>query len=78
MSKAKVDILIPYWGEFALLKKAVDSVIAQTEQSWQLLIVDDCFPSDEAKKFYSKFGDKRVTYHRNKKNLGLVGNYNYA
>ena len=76
--KPSVDILLPYWGEFGLLKKAVDSVLAQTNKNWRLLIIDDCYPSDEAKKYYSNFPDKRVTYSRNKKNLGLVGNYNYA
>ena len=78
MTKQKIDILVPYWGEFALLRKAVDSVISQTNQDWRLLIIDDCYPSDEAKKFYSKFADKRITYSRNKRNLGLVKNYNYA
>jgi glycosyltransferase involved in cell wall biosynthesis len=75
---AKVDVLIPYWGDFVLLKKAVDSVLAQTESDFRLLIVDDCYPSEEAKKYYTKHKDSRVAYHRHKKNLGLVKNYNYA
>lgn len=75
---AKVDVLLPYWGDFSLLKKAVDSVLAQTETEWRLLIIDDCYPSLDAKEYYAKFPDKRVVYHRHKKNLGLVKNYNYA
>ena len=75
---AKVDVLLPYWGDFKLLKKAVDSVLAQTEQDWRLLIVDDCYPSDEAAKHFANFPDKRVTYYRHKKNLGLVKNFNYV
>lgn len=78
MEKARVDILLPYWGDFSLLKEAVDSVIAQTEQNWNLLIVDDCYPSDEARSNYSKHTDKRIHYIRHKKNIGLVKNYNYA
>jgi glycosyltransferase involved in cell wall biosynthesis len=74
----KVDILLPYWGEFKLLKKAVDSVINQTEAEWRLIIVDDCYPSREAEEYYSNFPDKRVTYYRHKKNMGLVKNYNFA
>jgi glycosyltransferase involved in cell wall biosynthesis len=77
-SKAKVDVLLPYWGDFTLLKKAVESILAQTEKKWRLLIVDDCYPSDEATKYFSNFPDKRVVYHRHKKNIGLVRNYNYA
>ena len=76
--KKTIDILLPYWGDFALLKKAVDSVLAQTEKNWKLLIIDDHYPSDEAQKYYTKFHDDRITYYRNKKNLGLVENYNFA
>lgn len=76
--KTKVDVLLPYWGDFSLLKKAVDSVLAQTEQDWRLFIIDDCYPSDEARKYYSNFPDKRVTFYRHKENFGLVKNYNFA
>ncbi|HET9721998.1 MAG TPA: glycosyltransferase family 2 protein, partial [Candidatus Saccharimonadales bacterium] len=75
---AKVDVLLPYWGEFKLLKKSVESVLAQTEQNWRLLIVDDCYPSDKAKKYFSNFPDKRISYHRHRHNLGLVKNFNYV
>jgi len=76
--KAKIDVLLPYWGDFSLLKKAVDSVLAQTEKDFRLLIIDDYYPSDDAKNLYSNFPDQRVTYHRHKENFGLVKNYNYA
>lgn len=75
---AKVDILLPYWGDFELLKRAVDSVLAQTEKDWSLLIIDDCYPSQDAANYYSSPSDKRIKFSRHKKNLGLVGNYNYA
>ena len=77
-NKPSVDVLLPYWGDFELLKKAVNSVLAQSVQDWRLLIVDDCYPSDEAKNYYSKFPDKRVAYVRHKKNMGLVKNFNYV
>lgn len=77
-TKHKIDILLPYWGDFTLLKKAVDSVIAQTEQNWKMLIVDDCYPSDEAQKYFSKIKDDRITYYRHKENMGLVRNFNYV
>lgn len=75
---AKVDILLPYWGDFKLLKMAVESVLAQTEQDWCLLVFDDCYPSDEAKQYFSKQSDKRITYYRHKKNIGITNNFNYA
>ena len=55
MTKNKsLDIVIPYWGEFALLKEAVDSVLAQTSDDWHLIILDDHYPSTEARDYYTK------------------------
>lgn len=78
MEKAKVDILLTYWGEFSLLKKTVESVLAQTYGNWQLLVFDDCYPTDEAKKYFKELKDPRVVYHRHKKNIGITNNFNFA
>lgn len=75
---AKVDILLPYWGDFELLKKAVESVLAQTTQEWRLLVVDDCYPTDEAEQYFAKVKDSRIVYHKHKENIGLVKNFNYV
>jgi len=75
---AKVDILLTFWGDVELLKKAVESVIAQTEQDWHLLVLDDCYPSDELAKYFANIKDKRITYYRHKKNIGITKNFNYA
>ncbi len=78
MGKAKIDILLPYWGDFSLLKKTVESVIRQTENDWRLLIFDDAYPTNEAKKYFSTIKDKRISYYRHKKNIGITKNFNYA
>lgn len=75
---AKIDILLPYWGDFTLLKKAVESVFAQTEQDWRLLIFDDCYPSDKPREFFAQLDDSRVSYYRHSENLGITRNFNYA
>lgn len=75
---AKIDILLPYWGKFDLLKKAVDSVLAQTSDSWHLYIFDDHDPSLEAKNYFEQLGDGRISYYRHKKNIGITGNFNFA
>lgn len=75
---AKVDILLTFWGDVDLLKKAVESVIAQTEPDWHLLVLDDCYPSDEPAKYFKSLKDKRITYYRHKKNIGITKNFNYA
>lgn len=75
---AKIDIIIPYWGDFELLKEAVDSVLAQTESDWRLLIADDHYKSLKAKEAYSNHPDDRINFVRHPKNIGITNNFNYA
>ena len=73
-----IDIFIPYWGDFSLLKQTVDSVFAQTSETWLLTILDDHYTSTEAYEYYQKHPDPRLTYIRHKQNLGITKNFNYA
>jgi glycosyltransferase involved in cell wall biosynthesis len=75
---AKVDILLTYWGDVDLLKEAVNSVLAQTEDDWRLLVFDDCYPSEEPARYFSTIKDDRITYYRHKKNIGITKNFNFA
>ena len=46
-----IDIMLPYWGDFELLKKTINSVLSQTNNSWTLTIIDDCYPSLKAQTY---------------------------
>lgn len=74
----KVDILLPYWGKFELLKETVDSVLAQDSDDWHLTIVDDHYSSTEAFDYYTKLNDPRITYIRHKQNIGITRNFNFC
>lgn len=74
----KIDIMLPYWGEFSLLKEVVESVFAQTSSHWTLTIIDDHYPSLEAKEYCEKISDKRVKYYRHEKNIGITNNFNFS
>ena len=64
----KVSIGIPaYKPEF--LEEAIASVLAQTFEDWELVVVDDCSPGD-IKGIINKFPDPRIRYYRNEQNLG--------
>ncbi|RZM29479.1 MAG: glycosyltransferase [Pedobacter sp.] len=78
MTKSSIDILLPYWGDFSLLKKTVESVLAQSDDRWQLFVFDDCYPSDEAQKYFASLQHERVSYFRHEKNIGITNNFNYA
>lgn len=65
------SITIPaYKARF--LDEAIHSVIAQTYQDWQLVIVDDCSPEDLKGIVEPYLADSRVEYYRNEKNCGAV------
>jgi glycosyltransferase involved in cell wall biosynthesis len=78
MIEPSIDILLPYWGEANLFKKTVDSVLAQTNPNWRLLIFDDCYPSDEAQTYCTSLNDPRIVYRRHEKNIGITNNFNFA
>lgn len=75
---AKIDIIIPYWGDFNLFKLSVNSVIGQTSTNWRLTILDDCYPSREAKKYIEQLKNPKISYIRHKKNIGVTENFNFA
>lgn len=75
MSAALFDVMIPYYGDMALLQAAVRSVQAQDGDDWRLTVVDDgCEPG--VPEWFAALGDPRVGYLRNPRNLGVTGNFN--
>lgn len=70
-----IDIMVPYWGRVDWLGELIESVLAQDCDQWRLVVVDDCYPGDAARKLVEGLDDERVSYVRNEKNLGLRGNF---
>jgi glycosyltransferase involved in cell wall biosynthesis len=64
----KVSIGIPAY-KTAFLEEAMASVMAQTFQDWELIVVDDCSPGD-VRGIVERFSDPRIRYYRNEQNLG--------
>jgi len=78
MTNPRIDILLPFWGDVELLKKAIESVLSQSRGDWRLLIFDDHYPSDEPAKYIASLKDNRIFYSRNENNLGITNNFNHA
>ncbi|MCX5701679.1 MAG: glycosyltransferase family 2 protein [Candidatus Omnitrophica bacterium] len=66
-----VSIIIPTYNRAHILPRAIESVLNQTYQNTELIIVDDC-SSDNTQEVANNYcnKDKRVSYIRNKENLG--------
>lgn len=69
-NSVKFSITIPaYKGRF--LYEAIESVLRQTYNNWELIIVDDCSP-EGLDSIVKKFSDQRIRFYRNKKNCGAI------
>jgi glycosyltransferase involved in cell wall biosynthesis len=72
-----ISICVPTYNGAKYLRECLDSALAQTFQDFELLIVDD-FSIDAtpaiAKEYFER--DCRVKFFRNRRNLGLVPNWN--
>lgn len=65
---------IPYYSGEEYLRRAIGSLHAQDDASWDAVVCDDSAAGVEA--LVHEAGRGRVRYARNPKNLGLGGNFN--
>ena len=70
-----IDIALPFYGDVGYLKLAVNSILAQTDQDWRLLVSDDGYPDPEVETWFKSLADSRIHYSRNAINLGANGNF---
>lgn len=75
-----VDVLLPYYGDVAMMKQAVESILGQSSPDWTLTIIDDGYPDESLPGYFGVLvaQDPRITYLRNDENLGANGNYRKA
>lgn len=72
-----VSVIMPSYNTAEYIAHSIDSVIAQTYQNWELLIVDDC-SEDNTDEIVSKITDKRIRYFKNDCNSGAAVSRNRA
>lgn len=77
MNNDLVSIIMPSYNTGGYIKNSIESVLAQTYENWELIIVDDC-STDDTDGIVRQFSDKRIRYLKNKKNSGAAISRNYA
>jgi len=72
-----ISIVLPVYNGEKFLRQSIDSIIAQTYENWELLILDDC-STDSTPDIVSEYvnEDNRIKYFRNDVNLKLPKNLN--
>lgn len=76
--KGLVSIVMPSYNTASFIAEAIHSVLAQTYENWELLIVDDC-SSDSTEEVISSFlSDPRIRYLKNEHNSGAAITRNRA
>jgi glycosyltransferase involved in cell wall biosynthesis len=69
----KISICIPTFNRAHLLPFAIDSVLQQTIEDWELIICDDG-SQDSTPKLMSNYQDPRIHYIRHAENVGKSNN----
>ncbi len=67
----RVSVVMPTYDQDSFLPSAVGSLFAQTEQNWELIVVDDGSPGDTQAVLGHALDDPRVRLHLMPQNLGL-------
>lgn len=71
MKRGCVSIVLPAYNCENEIKRAINSVIQQTYQNWELVIVNDC-STDHTWSIISGFHDQRILAFSNRHNEGLA------
>lgn len=70
MKTPKVSVFLQTYDQAQYLGQSIESLLSQTLQDFELLIVDDCSPDDTQEVLQRYNSDHRITQIRNPRNLG--------
>ncbi len=73
MKKPIVSAIITTYNRADTVERAIQSVLDQSEQNFEIVIVDDASTDNTVEAIKQKFPDKRIKIICNKKNMGIGG-----
>jgi len=74
MADGKVSICIPTYNRANLIGDLLDSILSQTYKNYEVIITDNSDNELTKELVKNKFKDRRISYYKNEKNLGMGGN----
>lgn len=73
----KISVLLPIYNtKEEYLKECVNSILNQTAQDFELLILNDSPNNPYLDEVVASFKDKRIKYFKNEKNMGITASRN--
>ena len=72
----KVSVIMSAFNAEKSIGKSVQSILDQTFEDFEFLIVDDC-STDITSKILNRFSDERIKLYKNKENIGLTKSLNF-
>jgi glycosyltransferase involved in cell wall biosynthesis len=74
----KISVCIPTFNNANYLRQAVESVLKQNDQDFEIVIVDNCSTDHTGTlvEDLQKKNDGRIRFYKNNRNIGLAGNFN--
>lgn len=73
----KISIIMPVYNAEKYIYEAIDSILNQTIEDFELIIVNDG-STDNSEEIIKSFNDTRIKYYRNDINRGLIYSLNRA
>ena len=70
-----ISVIICTYNRADLLSKAIDSVLSQNYQDFEIIIIDDA-STDNTESLVKNFTDNRIKYYKNDSNLGIAKSRN--
>ena len=70
MEQPTVSVIISTYNRATVLPRAINSLLAQTYQDFEIIVVDDC-STDNTGEVLAEFGDPRIRVFRHDRNRGV-------
>lgn len=72
-----VSIITPAYNAASYIGEAIDSVLAQEYDSWEMLVIDDA-SEDDTSRIVASYADDRIVCHRMERRSGIAACRNQA
>ena len=73
----RVSIIMPSYNKAPYIAKSIESILNQTYEDWELIIIDD-ISMDESVQIIQSYKDERIIFRLNEENVGIAENRNRA